>query len=153
MSRLRANFVKPWLPTSHRNFFIIYAATTIYHVWCGLNALLGPGRWFEIDSLKFVNEVADPVIWGVFNLLIAAALYINLHLRDFRFARVALGVGLAWVMLRFLLIALGWATGEDIANSLPNLFLCGAVHVAQTLEPPVNPATLGRRNGTSTGIS
>lgn len=135
------SFVKPWLPHTHRGFFIIYTATIIYHAWCGLNAIVGPESWFTIPSLRIVNEVADPVVWGLFNVGIAVALYVGLHLRDFTLSRITLGIGLGWVGFRFALIAIGWASGEDVGNSLPNLFLCGAVHFAQTLEPPLNPVS------------
>lgn len=134
--------VRPWLHRTHRNFFVIYVATIVYHAWCGANASLGPERWFEVDALDRVNMAATNDVWGAVNVVVAVALYFGLHVTNFdRYARVALAVGLLWVVVRFALVAEGLASGSDAANTLPNLFLCAMVHVAQTLEPPTNPAT------------
>jgi hypothetical protein len=134
--------VKPWLHKTHRNFFVIYTATIVFHLWCAANAFFGPDRWFELETLEFVNKAAGNNVWGAVNLVVAVGLYAGLYTVHFdRYARVALAAGFLWVMFRFILVMIGLASGNDAANSLPNLFLCAMVHMAQTLEPPSNPAT------------
>lgn len=137
----RVGLVRPWLPRAHPWFFFIYAATIVYHLWCAANGLLGSDRWFLVPALRVVNEVADNHWWALGNLIIAVGLYMNLHLRDFKYARLFLMLGLLWTSFRFSLVAVGWASGDEIGNTMPNLFLCMAVHAAQLGEPPANPAS------------
>lgn len=133
---------RPWLPRTHRNFFIIYAGTIIFHLWCAASGLLGPDSWYTAPAFRDVNLAGSPEAWATVNLAIGACLWAGLHLESFRWSRYVLGVAGAWVWLRFFLIALAAVDGADIGNSLPNLFLVGMVHVAQVLEPPLNPETM-----------
>ena len=136
----RMGLVRPWLPQAYPWFFFIYFATVIYHLWCAWNGLHDPAS-FHVDALRMVNEVAGAQWWAIASLVIGLGLYVNLHLPDFKYARRFLMLGLVWTAFRFALLALGWVEGEEVANSLPNLFLCMACHASQLGEPPTNPAS------------
>lgn len=132
--------IRPWLPRSHPNFFLIYTATLLFHVWAGLNGVFGPDRWWGHPIYQYTNLVASPLVWGCWNLAIATAMFVGLHLHTFRWARIALGVGSTWVWARLLLFGMAWLeAGADAGNVMPVYVLVGALHISQVLEPPVNP--------------
>lgn len=142
VDRARSNLVRPWLPTSHRNFFVIYTATILFNLWTGLNGVFGPDKHFQGPLFEPVNNVADHHIWGAAYLTVALGLYGGLHLRTFRGCRIFLAIGFALSLFRLSLFTTVYLWGNaSVGNTLSNLFLCVAVHLAQTLEPPINPAS------------
>lgn len=139
-------WTRPWLRERHPVFFLTYVSTIIYHLWCGVNGLLGAGSAYSSPAFRYVNEWAKPQVWAAANLLIALALFVGLHRTNFdRIARKALAAGLLWVIFRFVLVAAAIQQGADGGNSMPNLFAVAVLHLAQTLEPPSNPTSAARR--------
>lgn len=128
--------LRPWMSRTHPNFFIAYSATTIAHAWFGLLCLLEP-QLFQSPAMKGINSLATPEVWGVGALIVAALLFQGWWNPSFTLAHCGLAIALAGCLTRFILI-LGT---DQTAGIAPAWFLITAIHLAQTLEPPHNPAT------------
>lgn len=137
---MRHHLIRPWLPRSHPNFFMIYTATMIFHLWCAINGVFGPDRWWAFPVYKYTNMLMAPEAWAAWNWLAACGMFFGLHFRTFSWSRLALGIGSAWCWTRVLLFAADWRTeGADVGNAVPVYLLVAVLHISQILEPPVNP--------------
>jgi hypothetical protein len=137
---MRHHVIRPWLPRSHPNFFLIYTGTLVFHLWCAVNGFFGPDRWWDFPVYRYTNLALHPYGWAIWNLVVAMVMFAGLHLRTFTWSRVALGVGSAWVWARVILFAAAWQTeNADVGTAVPVYLLTGILHISQILEPPVNP--------------
>lgn len=132
-------FVKIWLNKTHRNFFLIYVYTIIFHLWCGLLGIFG--GTLLVSALHYINFV-NPVYWGIVSLIIALGMIIGLYKETFEVGRFFLSLGMFWCLLRFLLITAAWLGGQSVGLGPPLYLLAVGVHRSQSLEPPENPASL-----------
>lgn len=133
--------VKLWLHKTHKNFFLVYLFTAISHLWIAAHGIFGDQDDYLLPALVEVNKFADHTTWGYWSGLIGVGLIFGLFCRTFVVSRLFLGLGIAIMLFRFLLISQAWFNGASVANSLPYLFLIIGLHVSQTLEPPINPET------------
>lgn len=137
-------FVRPWLPTTHPQFFFIYRWTMAYHLVCGV-MLLVPGG----DSNPAIRPHAtgETALMYLMSLAIGAGMYVGLHLTTFTVSRVCLALGFIWAGMRLALVSVAWLQGVPTALSIPNLGLIVALHVSQAREPPANPLSAQQRAG------
>lgn len=133
--------VRPWLPRTHPNFFIIYTCALIYHVWAGLLGIFGSDQDFAGSGLLYVRQLGTHQEWGYLSLAIGLALYLGIHCRTFEPARYALAAGLAITAARWVCILIAWAHHAQVGYAPPVYFLICGLHVSQVREPPVNPET------------
>lgn len=133
--------VRPWLPSAHPNFFVIYAFTTTAHLWYGYNGVFGSDRDFSSPTFVHVNQFASHGMWGYWQGAVGVALALALFLPTFTAARVALAMGLTATTVRLLLFGVAWSDGIPVGNTMPNVLLICGLLLSQTLEPPHNPAS------------
>ena len=130
------------LHQSHPNFWIIFTATWIFHVWMGLEQLLMGDEAFTAAATNYVYQVIPRPCWGWANLIVGVGLVLSSYRRFTHWTRVFLAVGMSLATARFLMIVWGrFFDGLQAGISLPLWFLVAALHLAQTMEPPINPAT------------
>ena len=123
-------FVKPWLQKTHKNFFLIYVVTMIFHIWSGMIGLMGQG--FVVPGLHYIN-IINPGIWAIANIIIAVMMIAGLHRKSFTLSRLALSAGMFWCLLRFLLISAAWVSGYAVGLGPVLYFLAAGLHRSQTL--------------------
>lgn len=132
-----------WLLRSHPNFFVILAATFVFHAAQAGIGLFGPARSFQSVSLTYVNELASPMTWGIAFGATAAGLAIGgISRRWWHVARLALAWGAIVTGVRAVLIGMAASNLDGTGlTGVPVWVLIATLHLSQAGEPPTNPAT------------
>lgn len=131
-------WVRPWLHRSHPNFAVALYSTAIFHVWSGYNGLFTARS--TAPALVRVDQFASPRTWGYASLVVAVVIGVGLCRSTFTVTRIGLAVGLAVMLCRMALVVQASMLDKvAIGNGAATLFVVCANHLAQTLEPPVNP--------------
>lgn len=132
------------LRRAHPNFWLVFVAMALYHLWSGAAQVWGDDRFFTAPSQGYVYEYIDRPVWGVAQLIVAGLLLFGLRLSTFDVARLGLGLGLLVCIARLWFQVQAFVDGAGGAIGIPTFALIAVFHAAATLEPPVNPASANR---------
>lgn len=133
-----------WLRRSHPNFFVVFAATLLFHAAQALIGFVGTDDAFRSSSLTYVNDLASPRWWGVAFAVTALGMAAGMASRDWwHTARVALALGAIVTGVRAVLIGMAYLNlGGPGLTGIPVWLLIATLHLSQAGEPPANPAAL-----------